>query len=127
MRKTIIFILLTALIYSCSDDISRINRRHNISRNKFVSILAEIHIMESIVGGYEYYRKYSGKDTVDIYGSILEKYGYSRAQFDSTVASYSRRPELYEKVYNEVLMKLNYMLDTLQKNNPQFERMPANN
>lgn len=83
--------------------------------------------MESIVGGYEYYRKYSEKDTLDIYGAILEKYGYTRVQFDSTVAAYSRRPDLYERVYNEVLMKLNFMLDTLHRNNPQFERMPVDN
>lgn len=79
--------------------------------------------MEAITGKSEYYRKYSSKDTLDIYGPIIQKYGYSREQFDSTVASYVRKPEIYEKIYNEVLMKLNYMLDTLRKNDPMFERL----
>jgi len=121
MQRTVIFILLVVMLSFCSDEFSRFHRRHTIPRNKFVAILSEIHIMEAITGKSEYYRKYSSKDTLDIYIHIIEKYGYTREEFDSTVASYSRSPERYEKVYNEVLMKLNYMLDTLRKNDPQFQ------
>ncbi len=123
MHKTFIFISLILTLTSCSEEFSRFSHRRTIPKNKFVSILAEIHIMEAITGKSEYYRKYSSKDTLDIYGPIIQKYGYSREQFDSTVASYVRKPEIYEKIYNEVLMKLNYMLDTLRKNDPMFERL----
>ena len=124
MHRIYLLILLFVTLSCCSDEFSRVKRRYTIPRNKFVSILTEIHVMEGITAKPEYYRKYSSKDTLDIYGYIIEKHGYSRQQFDSTVAAYSRRPEMYEKVYNEVLMKLNYMRDTLRKNDPKFEKLP---
>jgi hypothetical protein len=125
MRK-IFFLILLVTVFSCGEKFSRFNRNQNIPKRKFVSILAEIHIMETITGRHEYYQKFSSKDSVDTYNNIIEKYGYTREDFDSTVAAYTRRPELYEKVYNEVLMKLNYMLDTLRKNDPKFERNTLN-
>ena len=77
--------------------------------------------MDAATNHYQFYNIYSSQDTVDTYGGIFEKYGYTKAEFDTTVANYSRQPELYERVYNEVLMKLNYMLDTLQSNDPMFD------
>lgn len=89
-------------------------------------MLAEIHVMQVMSGRYEFFHKYSANDSIDFYSYIIEKYGYTRQDFDSTVAAYSRRPELYEKVYNEVLMKLHFMLDTLKKNDPEHKEKDLN-
>jgi hypothetical protein len=37
--------------------------------------------------------------------------------FDTTMQIYSRHPELFDQVYNEVLIKLNVMLD--ENDNPK--------
>ncbi len=121
MRKFFILILLISL-FSCGEKFARFRRAHNIPKKKFVTILAEIHIMETIIVRHEFHHKYSSKDSIDIYADIIEKHGYTREDFDSTVAAYTRRPELYEKVYNEVLMKMHYMLDTLRKNDPELRK-----
>jgi hypothetical protein len=46
-----------------------------------------------------------------ILGPILEKHGVSRQMFDTTLYEYSRNPELFDQVYNDVLMKLDILLD----------------
>ncbi len=82
--------------------------------------------MDAMIDSPPFYGKYSSQDTVDIYGSIFQKYGYTREKFDSTVSAYSRNPVRYERVYNDVLMKLNLILDTLQRQDPKFEKdIPA--
>ena len=50
-------------------------------------------------------------DSVDMLGPILLKYGVTRQKFDTTMYTYSRYPELMDEVYNEVLIRLNVMLD----------------
>ena len=54
---------------------------------------------------------YEGVDSVDLLGPILEKYQVSRQMFDTTMYQYSRFPEIFDQVYNDVLTKLNIMLD----------------
>jgi len=120
--RKIIFLILLVITFSCGDSFFGFRRNKNIPKKKFVSILAEIHLMETMIGRHEFYHKYSSKDSIDVYIDIIEKHGYTRRDFDSTVSAYTRKPELYEKVYTEVLMKLNYMLDTLRNNDPRFER-----
>ena len=77
---------------------------------------------DALTSGPNFNRKFQAGDTVDINLWILKKHHVTKAQFDSTVAMYIRQPDVYLKVYDEVLMKLNYMLDTLKKNNPQYSR-----
>ena len=47
----------------------------------------------------------------DLLGPILEKYHVTKQMFDTTIYEYSRYPEIFDQVYNDVLMKLNIMLD----------------
>ena len=42
---------------------------------------------------------------------IFEKHHITKEMFDTTIRVYSQYPELFDEVYNEVLIKLNVMLD----------------
>ena len=112
--------MLVFLCNSCNDPL-KFRKKDTIPRKDFVSILAEMHILDAMTSHHSFYGIYIPQDTLDIYGHIYKKYGYTRTDFDSTVAQYIMKPELFDRVYNEVLMKLNYMLDTLEKNSPVFE------
>ena len=120
MKRLIILFLVLLSMLSCKDDVTKINNRNLIPRKKFIEILVNIHLADVLASGQNNYRKYEPSDTVDIYGSIFQKYDVTKAEFDSTVVMYIRQPEVYLKVYDEVLLKLNYILDTLKKNNPKF-------
>ncbi len=122
MNKILSLLFLVLFIASCQDDPTKMDKRYLISRNKFVNILVDMHTMDAIMNGSEYYRKYEAGDSVNIYQEIFDKYDVSKADFDSTIVSYTRRPDLYMNVYDEVILRLNLALDKLHDNEPSFEK-----
>lgn len=120
MKSCVVTLLFLLVSISCKDDSTRINKSKIIPREDFIEILVNIHLTDVMIAGSTNYKRYEPSDTVDIYGSIFEKYGITKSEFDTTVAMYTRQPDVYIKVYDEVLLKLNYRLDTLKNNIPRF-------
>ncbi len=81
-----------------------------VEREVLVDMLVDIHLSEGIANDRKFHRRFEA-DSVDMLGPILQKYGVTRHAFDTTMYTYSRYPELMDEVYNEVLIKLNVMLD----------------
>lgn len=94
-----------------------------IERDVFIDILVEMHIMDAISNETEYYRKFSPKDSINLYKLIFEKHNVTKAEFDSTVSAYTRRTELYKEIYDEVLLELNVMLDETEKSIPEGDNL----
>lgn len=88
-----------------------IRGKEYVDREVLVDILVDIHLADGITNDRKFYRRYEQADSVDLLSPILEKHGVTHAEFDSTIAEYSRHPLLLDQVYNDVLMKLNVMLD----------------
>lgn len=122
MKRFLALAFLLAALLSCRDDLTKINKKNLIPKEEFVNILVGIHMIDVMSNGPNFTRKFEPGDTIDLNQAILEKYHVTRAQFDSTVSMYIRQPDVYIKIYDEVLLKLNYMLDTLKNNNPKFSR-----
>jgi hypothetical protein len=122
MKRFLALAFIFAALLSCQDDITRIRKSEIIPRDKFVEILIGIHLTDVITTGSSYYRMYEPVDTVDLYSELFKKYNITKAEFDTTVAMYIRQPDVYLKIYDEVLLKLNYMLDTLKNNEPLFSK-----
>ena len=81
--------------------------------------------MDALSSEIELYSYFPLGDSIHIYDDIFKKYGTTSAEFDSTISMYTRRPDLFLEIYNEVLLRLNYMNDTLNKNEPQFSTDPS--
>ncbi len=120
MKRFFALLFLIAALLSCKDDLTKIKKKDLIPREKFIEILIGIHMTDVVISGSEYFRKYKPEDTLEVYAELFEKHQVTKAEFDSTVSMYIRQPDIYLKVYDEVLLKLNYMLDTLKNNDPQF-------
>jgi hypothetical protein len=123
MKRIFAFFFILMALLSCKDDLTKIKKKDLLPRQVFVNILADIHLADVITNGPEFTRKYEPGDTLDLNLMVFDKYHVTRAQFDSTVAMYVRQPDVYMKVYDDVMLKLTYMLDTLRDNNPQFTNM----
>ncbi len=95
--------------------------RDLIPKNKLISIITEMHIMDALSSDYEIHPYFPVGDSVHIYDNIFKKYKVTSAQFDTTIASYTKRPDLFLDIYNEVLIRLNYINDTINKNKPRFK------
>ena len=107
--KGILLIILAALLVGCGKK-EQIKGREFIDREVLVDMLVDIHLVDGITNDRKFHRKYEA-DEIDLLTPILEKYQVSRTMLDTTLAEYSRHPDLFDQVYNDVLIKLNVMLD----------------
>ncbi len=112
----LLLIILVMLTPAC-------RKKTNISGKAFmehevlVDVLVDIHLADGITNDRKFNRKYDA-DSIDLLSPILEKHHVSREMFDTTLAVYSQYPELFDQIYNEVLIKLNVMLDENDKKDP---------
>lgn len=94
------------LFVSCSGE----KKKYVIPERKFVDLLVDLHLAEGVVTesrrmeGIEY-----EIDSASLYGSVYRKHNVSKAMFDSTMMFYSRRPERFKKIYNNVSRHLQSM------------------
>lgn len=116
MGSRVSFILLICLgivFLDCSRK-KVISGKEFIPQEVMVDILVDIHLMDGITNDRKFHRRYEA-DSIDVLNPILDKYKISREMFDTTMAEYGRFPNLMDQVYNEVLIKLNVMLDENDK------------
>ena len=109
-----ILILLLVLTFTACQKKKSITGEAFIEREVLVDVLVDIHLMDGVTQDRKFGRKYD-VDSLDIFTPILEKHQVTKQMFDTTMFVYSRNPELLDKVYNDVLIKLNVMLDENNK------------
>ena len=109
----ILILLLAGSLTACHRN-RTISGEDFIERDVLVNLLVDIHMMDAITQDQKFNRRFDA-DSLDLLSSILEKYHVTRHMFDTTMYEYSRYPELLDAVYNDVLVKLNVMLDENSK------------
>ena len=112
----ILFLLLVLTFTACQKKKS-ISGKEFIEREVLVDLLVDIHLMDGVTQDRKFGRKFD-VDSVDILTPIFDKYQVTRQMFDTTMFVYSRNPALLDGVYNDVLIKLNVMLDENNKEDP---------
>ncbi len=105
------------IVFSACQKKQSISGDEFIEREVLVNVLADIHLADGLSNDREFHRKYD-VDSIDILSPILEKYQVSRQMFDTTMYVYTRHPDLLDQVYSDVLIKLNVMLDEINKQEP---------
>ena len=113
MPSRILVLLLGLMLVTlpgCSKK-TEINGKEFVPSDVLVDMLVDLHLVDGITNDRKFYRSYEDVDSVDLLGPILEKYQVSQQMFDTTMYEYSRYPEIFDRVYNDVLTKLNIMLD----------------
>ena len=110
------FLLLIMTLSACKKD-KPITGKEFIEREVLVDLLVDLHLMDGVTQDRQFRRKYEA-DSIDLITPILDKYQVSRQMFDTTMYVYTRNPRLLDEVYNDVLIKLNVMLDENSKEDP---------
>ena len=112
-----ILILLLVLTFTACQKKKSISGNEFIEREVLVDLLVDIHLMDGVTQDRKFNRKFE-VDSIDIFTPLLEKHQVTKQMFDTTMFVYSRNPELLDQVYNDVLIKLNVMLDKNNKEKP---------
>jgi hypothetical protein len=119
MRFISIFIAITLLFTGCKKN------KYIIPEKAFKNILIELHLADGIY--MMNYGKYNiHTDSLNFYNTIFKSYGYSRAQFDSTLKYYSVKPHEFDKIYDYVVTELN-ILEEQMNQLKVFEEDSTNN
>lgn len=113
-RYLILMVLMAGILHACKSDES-IKGKAFIPQETFVEVLVDLHMVDGITNDRKFYRKYTEVDSIDLLSPILDKYQLTWQQFDTTMYAYTQKPELFDVVYNEVIMQLNMKLDALDE------------
>lgn len=111
LRNLLILLTLVLVLPTGCSEKTEITGKEYIPKEVLVDVLVDLHLVDGITNDRKFYRKYEGVDSIDVLGPVLEKYELTEQMFDTTIYEYSRRPDQMDEVYNQVLMKLNIMLD----------------
>jgi hypothetical protein len=82
------------------------NKQKIIPEKKMVAILTDYYIMNGVITDYSVSRKMNHLDSASVYGSVLTKYGYIKADFDASLKYYINQPEKIEELYQKVIDEL---------------------
>ena len=112
----LLLFILFLLAPACQKKTS-ISGKEFLEREVLVDVLVDIHLADGVTNDRKFNRKYDA-DSIDLLSPILEKHQVTREMFDTTLAVYSQYPVLFDQVYNDVLIKLNVMLEENDKKDP---------
>jgi hypothetical protein len=103
-HKVFALVLLVFVMISSS-----CQEKKKIPREEMISILVDIHLLDGVIQQDRYRQRLKMPDSLNVYSHVLEKHGYTREQFDSTMNFYSRDPRKFERIYQDVMSRLNRM------------------
>lgn len=86
-----------------------------IPREDLVEILVDMHMTDAFQNSPEFRQLREEYDSIDMYSDIFRKYGTTRKAFDSTMVYYSSHPKKLTDVYDEVIMKMTMINDSLRE------------
>jgi hypothetical protein len=112
-----LFLILFILLLSCSRGVPADNTAI-ISEEKMVNLLIESHLADAILSKDESSLDRRKDMALYFYPSVLEKYGVTRAQMDSSVSYYIRHPKVYLRIYDKVLAQLEKDKGEVKPKNP---------
>ena len=109
-------ILLLAVILIGSIFISSCSRRPKgvLNQKEMENLMVDLHVLEGSLraSGYSYHNE----DEKNIYyRTLLDKYGISQVEFDSCLSWYTRHPKQFERIYANVISRIEALRTDVEK------------
>ena len=109
-RFPFILLIVSALVLSGCIQKKSISGKEFVPEEVLVQVLVDLHLVDGITNDRKFHRRFEA-DSIDVLNPILDKHSITQEMFDTTMLEYSRYPYVLDQVYNEVLIRLNVMLD----------------
>ena len=110
MRRFLVTSLILLSFMGCNPDKPG---KDLIPPEVLVPVLIDMHLVSALQSSMMIRELSREVDSIDTYGYIFEKHDINRVQFDSTIAWYSRHPKQFTDVYDQVVMELTRISDSL--------------
>ena len=116
IRSLTIFLLLSAIILSCTGKLEKPDKSGLIPEKEFIPVLTEIYIADGLLANPKIQNWVLSVDSVSTYNYIAEKHGYTKEAFDKTIHYYFViKPKKLISIYDKILGKLSEMESRLEK------------
>jgi hypothetical protein len=116
ISRYIILFLLAVMISSCSGKLEKPDSKGLIPEKDLVPILTELRIADGLLPNPKIKEWILSVDSVSTYSYIIQKYGYSKEDFDKTMHYYFiRKPKELIRIHDKVLGILSEMESRLDK------------
>lgn len=120
--KYIISILVLISIFSCNRSKTP---DYIIPHDDMARIIFDMHLTDGLVSITTVRKQITEKDSLTCYDDIFSNYGYTRADFDTSVFYYSSHINEYDKIYQDVLNRLNEKDTELKKESSVEKENPV--
>jgi hypothetical protein len=117
MRKPIfiyLLVLLFAISYSCKEK-GFPKPKNLLGEKEMVDILHDMHLAEAYSNHYRINSQPRKIESKDLYFSVLKKHGVADSTFANSIVYYSSMPKRYEKIYQQVVDRLNMLEEETNK------------
>ena len=117
MKKTYSYIALILIVitsFSCKEK-GFPKPDKLISEKKMANMLYDIHLNEAYSNQYHFEGDIKKIASKDLYLSVLNKYGVPDSVFAQSVVFYSSMPKIYERIYQQVVDRLNMVQEENNK------------
>lgn len=111
MRIGLIGFIVFFVIISCGNDK---NARTRISEEEMIDLLVDIHKTDALLTRAENRGEVKKKEAVQYYKGMLDKHHINRQEFDSAFDYYSHDFKKFDKIYNQVIVRLQKEEDSVK-------------
>jgi hypothetical protein len=102
MRKWLFLLLSFLFFVACKQD----HHQKMIPKRDLVPLLVDLHIADAIALNHTINENFGRLDSSIMYGTILEKYGYTKEQLALTMEYYSGDVEKMTEIFDDVFSEL---------------------
>lgn len=110
------YILLLAVILIGSIFITSCSRRPKgvLNQKKMENLMVDLHVLEGSLRASGYSYADENKKNV-YYRTLFDKYGISQVEFDSCLSWYTKHPKQFERIYANVITRLETLRTDVEK------------
>lgn len=107
--RFLLFYLMLLFFWGCNQP-----PKYVLEQQEMEDLLFDMHLLEASlkIGGYRYG---SPREQQFFYGELLDKYGLSKATYDSCLSWYTRHPRYFERICENVLVRLDTLSNEAQR------------
>ncbi|MFH2141783.1 MAG: DUF4296 domain-containing protein [Bacteroidota bacterium] len=115
MRKLFFFSFIVLVFNFCSSEVEPEIPDYVISREKIIPVIIDMHIADATLMTLQLDNKENKYRSDFYYEQIFTKHNITKSDFDTSIMFYSRIPDYYNKIYDDVLAELNKMSGELSQ------------